>query len=295
MTSDDPSTSSGTGGRSTAEPVVAFPPTLREVMLRPWWIGMLGFALLVAAVFAWLGQWQLGRAIDTDPPPPGVTEQVQPLADVVAPGEYLQEPLVGQRVDVSGAFVAGDFLVVSSRYNDGAQGYWVTGQLRVSPGDGIPAPTSLAVAIGWTADRGAADAAAAALNADPGGTTDLTGRLISDEGPALPPKGAPAIEMTRMSPAALLGWWHDSDALNVYRPYLVADGGESLPAGLVAIDSPAPDEGSNVNWLNVFYAVEWAIFAGFAFYMWYRLAKDAWEKEVEALEEAEAELTGPGD
>ena len=29
----------------------------------------------------------------------------------------------------------------------------------------------------------------------------------------------------------------------------------------------------------------WAIFAGFAFYMWYRLARDAWEKEVEALEE----------
>ena len=73
-----------------------FPPTLREVMLRPWWIGMLGFALLVAAVFAWLGQWQLGRAIDTDPPPAGITEQVEPIAEVVAPGEYLPEPLVGQ-------------------------------------------------------------------------------------------------------------------------------------------------------------------------------------------------------
>ena len=105
-----------------------FPPTLREVMLRPWWIGMLGFALLVAAVFAWLGQWQLGRAIDTDPPPAGITEQVEPIAEVVAPGEYLPEPLVGQWVDVAGAFVAGDFLVVSSRYNGGEEGYWVTGQ-----------------------------------------------------------------------------------------------------------------------------------------------------------------------
>ena len=93
-----------------------------------------------------------------------------------------------------------------------------------------------------------------------------------------------------MSPAALLGRWHDVAELNVYRPYLVAetagDAGESLPAGLQPIDSPAPDEGSNVNWLNIFYAVEWAIFAGFAFYMWYRLARDAWEKDVEALEEA---------
>jgi len=27
------------------------------------------------------------------------------------------------------------------------------------------------------------------------------------------------------------------------------------------------------------------VFAGFAFYLWYRLAKDAWEKEVEELED----------
>jgi hypothetical protein len=91
-----------------------------------------------------------------------------------------------------------------------------------------------------------------------------------------------------MSPAALLSWWHDTDELAVYRSYLVADAGEPLIGGLVAIDSPAPAEGSSVNWLNIFYAVEWAIFAGFAFYMWYRLARDAWEKEVEALEEAQA-------
>ena len=275
-----------------------FPPTLREVMLRPWWIGMLLFALVVAAVFAWLGQWQLGRAIDTNPPPPGATEQVQPIAAVTAPGEYLPEPLVGQRVAVAGTFVAGDFLVVSSRFNDGQEGYWVTGQLRVDPASaGGIAPTSLAVAIGWAATREAADAAASALDATAASTAaaataeravELTGRLISDEGPVRPGTGQPATEMTRMSPAALLGWWHDTDGLNVYRPYLVADGTDDLPAGLVAIDSPAPTEGSNVNWLNIFYAVEWAIFAGFAFYMWYRLAKDAWEKEVEALEESRA-------
>ena len=38
-----------------------FPPTLREVMLRPRWIGVLLLALVVAGVFAWLGQWQLSR------------------------------------------------------------------------------------------------------------------------------------------------------------------------------------------------------------------------------------------
>ncbi len=71
----------------------------------------------------------------------------------------------------------------------------------------------------------------------------------------------------------------------MYRPYLAST---TATAGLEDISSPAPDEQSPVNWLNVFYAVEWAIFAGFAFYLWYRLAKDAWEREVEEFEDAAA-------
>ena len=94
--------------------------------------------------------------------------------------------------------------------------------------------------------------------------------------------------MTRMSPAALLGRWHDVEGLNVYRPYLAS--AEPF-GGLDAISSPAPEEGSTVNWLNIFYAVEWAVFAGFAFYLWYRLAKDAWEKELEDF--ADADTEGP--
>ena len=93
-----------------------FPPTLREVMLRPRWIALLALCLVVAGVFAWLGQWQLGRALLTDPTPPGATEEVQPLADVTAPGEYVPEPVVGQRVTVTGTWVPEDFIVVSSRF-----------------------------------------------------------------------------------------------------------------------------------------------------------------------------------
>ena len=37
-----------------------------------------------------------------------------------------------------------------------------------------------------------------------------------------------------------------------------------------------------MNLLNLFYALEWLIFAGFAFYLWYRLVMDEVEKEVEA-------------
>jgi hypothetical protein len=41
-----------------------------------------------------------------------------------------------------------------------------------------------------------------------------------------------------------------------------------------------------LNWLNVFYAVEWVVFAGFAIFLWYRLVRDAVEREREAAEEA---------
>jgi cytochrome oxidase assembly protein ShyY1 len=269
-----------------ADDVEAFPPTLREVMLRGRWIAMLALCLVVAGVFAWLGQWQLGNAIDTEPMPEGATEQVRPLDDVTEPGAYLPEPLVGQRVQTEGTWVPEDFLVVSSRVNDGIEGFWVTGQLRIA---GTAAPTSIAVAVGWAATRDEADAAASALSdqaaSQPDAVVEVTGRIISDEGVALPPADAP-YDLTRMSPAALLGQWHDVDGLEVYRPYLTS----AEPwGGLTAISSPAPTQGSTVNWLNVFYAIEWAIFCGFAFYLWYRLARDAWEKEVEEFEDARAE------
>lgn len=245
-------------------------------MLRGRWIAVLCACLVVAGVFAFLGQWQLERAIDTDPPPAGITEEVRPLAEVLEPGEYLPEPLVGQRVETSGTWVPGDFLVVSSRFNDGAEGFWVTGQLRVAD------RTSIAVALGWAPDRESADAAVAALERDVAGAdADITGRIISDEGSSLPTRDDP-FGMSRMSPAMLLGQWHDTEQLSVYRPYLAS---VDAPDGLVDIVSPPPHELSSVNWLNIFYAIEWAVFAGFAFYIWYRLAKDRWQLEVEEFEE----------
>ncbi len=286
---DDPSTGSGTVGGSGGEGGV-FPPTLREVMLRPRWIALLLLCLVVAGVFAWLGQWQLGRAIDVAPPPAGATEQVRPLEDVVAPGEYLPGPLVGQRVEVTGRWVAEDFLVVASRVNDGVEGFWVTGQLRLHDDRQTliaTPPVSLAVAIAWAPTRADAEAAASAMSTAPAEAFVLTGRLVSDEGPVPPPRGADAFEMTRMSPAALLSQWHDTDGLSVYRPYLVAEerAGFDGVDGIIAISAPPPEEGSGVNWLNIFYAAEWLVFAGFAFYLWYRLARDAWEREVEELED----------
>jgi hypothetical protein len=36
-----------------------------------------------------------------------------------------------------------------------------------------------------------------------------------------------------------------------------------------------PEAGTQVNWLTLFYALEWALFAGFAVFLWWRLVEDA--------------------
>ncbi|WP_029149474.1 SURF1 family protein [Microbacterium indicum] len=252
-----------------------FPPTLREVMLRPRWIGMLVLCLVVAAIFSVLLQWQLSRSFDTDPQPAGATEEILPLDDIVRPGEYIDADYDGQRTDVSGTWTGGDFLVVTQRVNDGAEGFWVTGHLVTDEG------ANLAVAVGWAETREEADAAAQRLDAQASGEVEMTGRMISDEG-AVAATGDDPYEITRMSPAALLGRWGETDG-PVYRAFFASqdpDGGVA-DVGLTAISSPAPEAESPVNWLNLFYAVEWAIFAAFSFYLWYRLAKDAWERELE--------------
>ncbi len=213
---------------------------------------------------------------------------MEPIADVVKPGAYLPDPLVGQKVSASGSWIPGDFIVVSSRFNDDVQGYWVTGQFRLDEASSASTtPTSLAVAVGWAATREEADAAASALSTHV--ENDPLARFEAHRSPDLrrgdggPPRGRRpdgASRGCRLPRCSAAG--HDTAGLDVYRPYLTS--AEPLD-GLTAISSPAPVEGSGVNWLNIFYAVEWAVFAGFAFYLWYRLAKDAWEREVEALEE----------
>ena len=47
------------------------------------------------------------------------------------------------------------------------------------------------------------------------------------------------------------------------------------------IQSVRPTNDVSLNWLNVFYAIEWVLFAGFAVSLWYRLVKDAHEREEE--------------
>lgn len=261
-------------------------PTLGQVMRRPRWILALLLAMLVAAVFAWLGQWQMSSAVQGAAVEQADTESPRPLADANEPLSGVTERGAGVVVHLSGSFVPGDSRIVAPRLNDGESGAWVVGHLVAEGPDAEPG-AHLAVAIGWAPDEDAAERAIERLEADPafGEVRTLEGRFMPPEGPQVPKSGEDPQVMHTMIPAFLANVWTGVDS-PVYSGYLVLhESGAAAPllaeAGLEPVDSVAPLPAETVNWLNVFYAVEWVVFAGFALFLWYRLTRDAWEKEHE--------------
>jgi cytochrome oxidase assembly protein ShyY1 len=260
--------------------------TLFQMMLRPRWIGALVLALALAAGFAWLGQWQLERAIDSGKVIDSPSETVLPLEQVAKPGGPITDVATGQLVRFTGSFNPADYQLLEGRLNHGTAGWWVVAHFTVTSSDPSGKPVALAIARGWAADKATAQSVAARLAGEPATPLEVVGRLLPTEAPELPdPKGDPTV-MKDMSVAALYNLWTDVTGVDVYEAYVVE---RTPPAGLDKIDSPPPIQQQTLNWLNVFYAAEWIIFAGFAIFFWYRLVKDAKEKEDEEREQQLAE------
>jgi surfeit locus 1 family protein len=264
-----------------------------QMMLRPRWVLALLLALGIAAGFALLGQWQLDRAVEQAVVQERPTEEVRPLADVAEPDGPTEQAATGQRVEVSGTFVPGDTVIVEGRLNDGVAGYWPVAHLEVTDAT----PGGLPVALGWAADLESAQEAAERFDAGAGDAVTVVGRFLPSEAPVVPDDDADPFSMTTVAVAQLINVWADYDDRPVYFAYVTAT---EPVAGLEAIVSPPPEVTAELNWLNVFYAIEWVVFAGFAIFLWYRLVRDAVERErdeaaaAEAGAEAEAASATPG-
>jgi surfeit locus 1 family protein len=246
-----------------------------SVARRPRWILALILSLAIAAGFAALGQWQLGRAVQTATVVTYPTETVAPLSSVATPQKEVTDRAAGQMVSVTGTRVAGDTYVVSDRVNFGVTGYWVIGHVVAQNG------ASVAVALGWASTKAKADAAANILKSGA-----PTATIIGRYQPTEPPDQQDFEHGVRsvVSIPALINEWKTVPTA-AYGGYIVL---QDAPAGLAKIQAPKPQNGVTLDWLNVFYAIEWVVFAGFAIYLWYRLVKDAWERELEISADAEA-------
>jgi surfeit locus 1 family protein len=268
-------------------------PTFKDVATRPRWLGVLALCILVAAVFALLGQWQIERAVEQGQGDSRDTESAVPLETVAEPLSTLTTEAGGRMVSFTGTWVADDFDTLAGRKQHDALGTWVIGRVLVEQSAGEPA--SLPVAIAWFADAGEAEALVDELKAQALSATDadqdLVARLMPTEAPTMGDLRGDTREA--MSVAALINQWQEWNGL-VYGSYAILD--EPSAAASAALDgagepivSAPPEVDAQLNVLNIFYAIEWIAFMLFAFYLWYRLVKDAREREIEAIEDAEAE------
>ena len=260
-----------------------------KTALKPRWIAGFIFAIALSGVFVLLSQWQFGRSTQPEAPVNPTTEQVQPLTSTLQPGEFFHGSVSDQMVTAQGTYSPDKQVLVPGRLHDGKTGYWVVSAFAVSDaptltGAAASPQTWIPVARGWVADP--ADAAA-----PPSGVVELTGRLIPSEAP-VPGKAPKAGEASAVSVAELINYWGVSSYPGFVSATAEVVGGKdvsaaSVPGSLLPLNIGPQPPSQQINWLNLFYSIEWVVFAGFALFIWWRLVKDDYHRDLEeALDEA---------
>lgn len=264
-----------------------------KTALRPVWIAGLILALAVSAVFVLLGKWQMDNAASA-PPPLTQTETPVPLTSHFRPGEAMLGTQADQVVTMTGRFVPGTDVFVYPRLQDGQDGqdgrdgYWAVTAFAV---DGAPDGEVIPVVRGWTDDPAVSDPASQ-------GRLHVTGRLLPTEGPQ--PEGAELTEhgpvLANLSSAELINLWDmPSYAGFVVAFEVLAGAGDADGVGqqvgaraaggeLEPVDVGPQPQQTTYNWMNIFYAIEWVVFAGFALYLWWRFLRDDVNREREEEE-----------
>jgi cytochrome oxidase assembly protein ShyY1 len=258
-----------------------------KTALKPRWIAGLVFAIIVSGVFVLLSQWQFGRSVQPEAPVSPVTEETRPLTETLRPGDFFPGSVSDQMVSAEGTYDPEKQVLVPGRLKNGNSGYWVVSAFAVTGApqlSGVAASpeTWIPVARGWVADP--ADA-----GAPPSGAVQLTGRLIPSESP-LPATAPEAGRATAVSVAELINYWDISSYPGFVAATSEVANGSDMSAAAVDGDlkplniGPQPPA-QKVNWLNVFYSLEWVVFAGFALFIWWRLVKDDYHRTLEELDD----------
>jgi cytochrome oxidase assembly protein ShyY1 len=261
-----------------------------KTALKPRWIAGFIFAIALSGVFVLLSQWQFGRSTQPEVPINPATEEVQQLTATLQPGEFFHGSVADQMVTARGTYSPDKQVLVPGRLHDGKSGYWVVSAFAVN---GAPALTGAAatpqtwipVARGWVAQP--QDAAA-----PPSGLVELTGRLLPSEAPVAG-KAPKAGEATAVSVAELINYWEVSSYPGFVSATAEVVGGHdvsaaAVPGKLLPLDIGPQPPAQHINWLNLFYSIEWVVFAGFALFIWWRLVKDDYHRDLEeALDDAE--------
>lgn len=260
-----------------------------DVARRPRWLAVLALMLAVAAAFAWLGQWQFERSFRVVGQDLSDTT-VLSLAEVATPGEGLPAGIVDRLVSTEVTYAPADSFLIANRrqlQQDGStiSGYWLVTRATALHGE---TGATLTVALGFLEDREQALETLASWRESLVVQAFLptVGRFEPSEAPQELPTAAPELQDGRV---AILQSLSLAQLMNLYQPdseaapppsypgFIIL---EEAPEGMTTIEIGLQQSQLEINWLNIFYAVEWVVFAGFAIFLWWRLVADQRLREL---------------
>lgn len=230
-----------------------------RLALTPRWLGLLAVALLIATVFATLGNWQLSRSRQQAPEAP--VAQPQPLPEVFGPRQALDAPTARTPVIVTGTVEDRPAVLITDRRYQGQHVSWVVVPVLV---DGTDARLPVVLGV-IPAGRPAPETHSVGVR--------VQTFLQASEDPQ--PSG-PEGHYTSLGVAELLNAWGPP----VYGAFVFADQATAEAAapgaGITALPQDPP-EAEDVGYaiLNLSYALQWWVFAGFALFIWWRLLQRA--------------------
>ena len=253
---------------------------------------MLAVCLGVALVFVLLSRWQLESSRDAQTVYDPGKEIVRPLEETLDPGAASTLEQVDTAVEATGTYLPDSTVLIEDRLQDGRSGWWVVAGLQI-PGtqddwSGADADLVLPVVRGWTDDP-------EHIPQLPEGEVSVAGRLLPQEAPVSTQDQEPQ-RYASLSPAQLSNVWD----VPIYSGFVtaMAEAPAAQPApqdgstGLAEDDGTLPEQGglmspqleavsvdqqptdTSLDPLNIFYAVEWVVFAGFALWIWFSSVRD---------------------
>ena len=223
-------------------------PSFFAVARQPKWIGALFLSLVVAAIFAALGQWQLERTFTKDSGDP-VAVNVESVNVVL---------------DTKNVYI------IANRLNGSERGYWLVSNALDS------SKKNLTIALGWSADLAEVKGERKALMESglEKFETKLDGVFIPSEAP-LPQINAEKFIFESLSLAQLINVYSPEKPIAT-QPQVLALNGYSQASAWPPLKpvNVTYEATARINWLSAFYFLEWLLFAGFAVFLWWRLVKD---------------------
>lgn len=256
-----------------------------KLALTPRWLSFLALVLALASIFVGLSMWQVDRAQHKND---AITAQdvdtVRPLNDVLDAQVSMPGILSDQRVSLTGRYLTDAQVLVTDRHHDGESGFWIVTMFEVSgaqmgdeaefasPEVAAAKPIAIPVVRGWVPD-----AASATEHPAPAGGVDVVARLGPVEGP-LPASDLPDGQVRSVSTSQLINLFDVYTYSGIVFPETAAMTGAT--GDMVHVDLEKEESGG-FDWQSAVYAVEWIFFAGFAFYIWFTLLRDAYRRQQE--------------